>query len=118
MFPDAIVLVPFRDPWTTWVRCCTQHRNFTAIHQQDPFRAPLHAHNRALRFRRDLRPCDFDGWLGTPGGAGSMTGDFWLRYWCATFQYLLANRVGQLRFLSYERLLRDNRRRRSRRSPT
>jgi hypothetical protein len=56
-----------------------------------------------VRFGANLKPIDFDGWLGTAGPLDPIAGDFWMRYWCATFECLLANRPVNLQFLSYER---------------
>jgi hypothetical protein len=103
MFPDAIVLVPFRDPVDHVGSLLHQHRNFTAIHQQDPFARDYMRDIGHFDFGANLRPIDFDGWLGAAAVPDPMTGDFWLRYWCATFRYLLANQPTAVRFLSYER---------------
>jgi hypothetical protein len=103
MFPDAIVLVPFRDPVDHVGSLLHQHRNFSAIHRQDAFARQYMRDIGHFDFGANLKPIDFDGWLGTAGPLDPMTGDYWLRYWCATFRYLLANRPANLQFLSYER---------------
>jgi hypothetical protein len=103
MFPDAIVLVPFREPVDHVGSLLHQHRNFSAIHRQDSFARDYMRDIGHFDFGANLKPIDFDGWLGTAGPLDPMTGDFWLRYWCATFEYLLANRPANLQLLSYER---------------
>ncbi len=90
LFPDATVLIPFRNPVDHAASMLRQHRNFTALHTRDAF---------ARRYMRDLghfdfganfTPIAFDGWLDAPGIGPPEEANPWLRYWNAAFARLLA----------------------------
>lgn len=90
LFPDATVLIPFREPVAHAASMLRQHRNFAALHARDTF---------ARRYMRDLghfdfganfAPIDFDGWLDAPGIEPPEEANLWLRYWNAAFAHLLA----------------------------
>jgi hypothetical protein len=103
MFPDGIILVPFRDPVDHVGSLLHQHRNFTAIHRREPFAREYMRDIGHFDFGANLKPVNFDGWLDASGPVDPDRGDFWLRYWCATFEYLLHHRTANMSFLSYER---------------
>ena len=107
-FSDAQVLVPFRSPIDQAVSMWRQHRNFMQIHADEPFTQRYMADLGHFDFGSNLRPIDFEGWLdddsvGTPEGV-----EFWLQYWCATFESLLnAELPSQVAFVNYNRLCVD-----------
>lgn len=89
-FPAAPVIVPFRAPLEHAWSMLRQHRNFAALHARDRF---------ALRYMADLghyefgvlhRPIRFAGLDDLVRGLGSDSLDYWLAYWIAAFEHVLA----------------------------
>ena len=105
MFPDTRVLVPFRNPVDHAVSMWRQHRNFLQIHTEEPFARRYMADLGHFDFGANLKPIDFEGWLEDEGVATPDGVEFWLQYWCATFESLLsAKQSSQVAFVDYDRL--------------
>jgi len=101
-FPDATIIVPFREPLHHTASLLKQHQNFSAMHQEDPFAADYMRALGHFDFGSNLRPIDFDGWL-AENHLDANTLSFWLVYWTATYRHLLATDCNAV-FLSYDRL--------------
>lgn len=102
LFPDALVLVMFRTPIAQAASLLRTHLAFEAIHARERFSRRYMADIGHFDFGANLRPVDFGGWLGgeTPSAARSV--DFWLRYWCAAFEHVLASAGPHVALASYE----------------
>jgi hypothetical protein len=98
--PDAVVIVPFRDPVQQARSLLSQHLRFLEVHAQDPFARRYMSGIGHYDFGSDLRPIDFGGWLASnaldPGGL-----DFWLAYWTQAYGAVL-DQDTTLDVLSYE----------------
>jgi hypothetical protein len=108
-FPDALFVIPFRDPLQQCASLRHQHLNFLAIHRRDPFAKRYMKEIGHFEFGDNLRPVDFDDWLDRakhrdPRGMG-----FWLEYWCAAYRSLPAEATERLRFVNYDALCADPR---------
>lgn len=108
MFPDASVVVPFRRPVEHAVSLLRQHRNFAELHGKSPF---------ALRYMADIghyefgdlhRPVAFPEAGALTANRDPMTVDYWLGYWIAAFEHVLAHRE-RVFLVSYESACRDSR---------
>lgn len=102
MFPDSVIIIPFREPLGHASSLVEQHRNFLGIHRQDPFAAAYMLGIGHFDFGRNLRPVDFHGWLDQRTGKDALQLDFWLEYWIAGYEYLLAARESTVHFFNYE----------------
>ena len=102
-FPDALILIPYRDPWTHVDSLIRQHQNFLKIHTQDAFALHYMETTGHLEFGMALRPINFDGWLDTDNLDPS-TPDFWAEYWLAAFSTVLRMAGRQTVIFSYDRL--------------
>lgn len=107
--PDAVVVVPFREPRRQAVSLLRQHRRFLEIHATDAFARRYMADVGHFEFGANLRPIDFGGWLAAVDApaAAAQTLDFWLRYWCAAYGHALAvagesDAGGNVVFVSYD----------------
>ena len=100
-FPNAVLLVPFRDPLQHAASLLRQHRRFLAIHEQDEFAAQYMRAIGHFDFGANLRPIDFDGWLDTATCSDRTKLGFWLEYWIAAYSHLAALDCG-LSFFAYE----------------
>jgi hypothetical protein len=104
LFPDSVIVVPFREPLQHAASLLKQHRNFLRIHKEDRFAS---AYMRAIGhydFGENLRPVDFDGWLDRRESKDTETLAFWLEYWTVGYRHLLAKNVDYLHFLNYDAL--------------
>lgn len=104
IFPDSIIIVPFREPLQHANSLLKQHQNFLKIHKDDAFASEYMRAIGHYDFGENLRPVDFDGWISrhkTERDPFSLS--FWLEYWVVSYRALLSN-AGSLRFFSYEAL--------------
>ena len=102
LFPDAVILVPFRQPLEQVGSMLRQHRRFERIHAQEAFTRRYMEDIGHFDFGANFRPLDFGGWLDRAGGRAAHSADFWLEYWCAAFEHVLSQPGAQLVFVSYE----------------
>jgi hypothetical protein len=103
IFPDAVIIVPFREPLHHATSLLEQHRNFLRIHEQDPFASAYMLAIGHFDFGRNLRPVDFDNWLDMRTSRDAEKLDFWIEYWIAGYGHLLAANADNVHFLNYER---------------
>lgn len=92
LFPDAEILVPFRDPLDQAGSLLRQHHRFQRMHREDAF---------ARRYMRDIghlefgalhRPIQFPGMDQVRERHRPETIDYWLAYWIAAFTHVLQHR--------------------------
>ena len=117
LFPDAVILVPFRNPVDHAGSMLRQHRNFLDIHARDAFSRRYMECTGHFDFGANLRPIDFGGWRSDAAAADDTVADdanaaddadapssanFWLRYWCAAFEHILAQGSGNIALLDYD----------------
>lgn len=107
VFPDAIIVVPFRDPFQQATSLLRQHRNFLRIHDEDPFARKYMADTGHFDFGRNLKPIDFDGWLSEGQAFEAETLAFWIQYWTHVYGYLLNYSQDNVRFFSYDVFCQD-----------
>lgn len=109
MFPDARILIPFRDPVGHAASMLRQHVNFCALHESEPFVRRYMSDIGHFEFGELHRP------IGFPGSAPDLTGldigtlDYWVAYWIAAFDYLAGLASNQIRFVGYESLCKNPR---------
>lgn len=101
MFPDAEILVPFRQPIEHAASLLRQHRNFIDMHKHDPFIRRYMADIGHYEFGDLHRPIMFPGLDALISGRDPSTIDYWLGYWIATFEYVLSRR-DEVVLVSYE----------------
>jgi hypothetical protein len=102
--PDAVLLVPFRDPVSQARSLLEQHRRFLAMHTADAFTAHYMAGIGHYDFGVNLKPIDFGGWMGERDASSFRSIDAWLEYWTAAYDYLLARSDLPISFVSYDAL--------------
>jgi len=101
-FPDAVIVVPFREPLQHAASLLRQHLNFLEIHRDDRFARQYMAGIGHYDFGANLRPVNFDGWLDSSQFPDPTTLGFWLEYWLATYQNL--GKCDDVLLLCYEQL--------------
>ncbi|MEM6349370.1 MAG: sulfotransferase [Cyanobacteria bacterium P01_D01_bin.14] len=107
LFPDSIIVVPFRNPLHHAASLLQQHLNFLSIHKTDTFAAEYMKAIGHYDFGQNLCPIDFDNWLDRRMSEDSKSVAFWLEYWVASYKYLLERSSNRLNFLNYDSLCED-----------
>ncbi len=101
--PQATIVVPVRRPLDHAASLLLQHRNFLALHQQDPFSVRYMADIGHLEFGALHRPILFPGFGEARRGLSPDGIDYWVAYWIAAFEYLVSKQ-SCLELVSYEGL--------------
>lgn len=84
-FPNATVLVPFRDPVTQSLSLMGQHNLMLQTNADDPFSARYMAWLAHHEFGKHHRPFVFDGQ--NPSGQPDNL-SYWLELWCNTYAFI------------------------------
>jgi len=100
-FPNAVILVPFRDPATHAASLLAQHRRFTVLHAEDPFTLAYMGWLGHHEFGSDHRP------FAPEAGGDPETLDYWLGQWTAVYGRLAEGLPAQARLVCYEDLCDD-----------
>jgi len=108
LYPDAVILVPFRNPVDHAASMQRQHENFLSRHADDPFSRKYMEDIGHFEFGQLHRPIRFEtGGRSRRAAAGSPdTLDYWLAYWIDAFEHIAAHRE-QVLLLSFERACGD-----------
>lgn len=101
-FPDALIIVPFRDPLQQAFSLLNQHKKFLKKHSEDPFAKKYMTWLAHHEFGADHRPFLFDGINENEENTQNLS--YWLMIWINTYSYLMKNLPAQAVFLSYESL--------------
>lgn len=107
--PDALFLIPFRDPLQHCASLLRQHLNFLEMHRRDRFAKRYMQGIGHFDFGDTLRPIDFDGWLDGATYRNPRELGFWLEYWCAAYRSLRAAVSERVRLVNYDALCADPR---------
>ena len=101
-FPNALIIVPFRDPLQQAFSLLNQHKKFLKTHSEDPFAKKYMTWLAHHEFGADHRPFMFDGTNEDEKNTQHLS--YWLMIWIKTYSYLINNLPPQAVFLSYETL--------------
>ena len=106
VFPNATIIIPFREPAAQAGSLMHQHRHFLSRHAQDGFARDYMTWLVHHEFGADHRPFVFEeGQLAALGGYDSVQDPgYWLRLWTNAYRHTLASAPTGSVFLSYERL--------------
>jgi Sulfotransferase family len=92
IFPEAQILLILRDPLEHAASLHRQHRNFGALHREDPFVQRYMADIGHFEFGELHRPFAFPRLETLIAGQTSEEPDYWLAYWIAAFDHVRARR--------------------------
>lgn len=104
IFPDCRILVPLRNPRDHVGSLLRQHARFTEIHAADPFARRYMEWLGHFEFGAALRPIDFAGWRQRARGLDPAGAAFWLSYWIAAYEAVLAGAGANVRLIDYDGL--------------
>jgi hypothetical protein len=106
LFPDAVIVVPFRQPLAHAGSLMNQHERFLREHSADRFAERYMKWLGHYEFGNNFKPINFDNWLGGRDTPYRVDADFWLAYWIKAYEYVLANKTGNLVLLDFDDLVR------------
>jgi hypothetical protein len=92
MFPDASIVVPFRNPMEHAISLLRQHENFLELHRRHPFTREYMADLGHFEFGMLHKPIEFPRAEELTAGHDPTSLGYWLGYWIAAFEYVLARR--------------------------
>lgn len=104
-FPNAVILIPFREPVQQAYSLMKQHQRFLRLHTTDPFSKKYMAWLAHHEFGSDHRPFLFHGKPNGREDAGNLS--YWVKLWINTYLYIIENRPTQAILLNYENLCDD-----------
>ena len=107
LFPDSVIIIPFRHPLQHASSLLQQHLNFLHLHEADSFACEYMKAIGHYDFGQNLCPIDFGGWFDKRQSRDTKSLAFWLEYWIASYQYLLTENANFLNFFDYEALCED-----------
>ena len=105
-FPDAIILIPFRDPLQQAYSLLRQHRHFGEVHMTDPFVKKYMTWLAHHEFGADHRPFQFDDEVALSGNPSDL--EYWLRVWVGVYGYIINHLPAQALLVCYETLCTEN----------
>ena len=103
-FPDAVILVPFRDPESFVRSVLDQHARFMAIHREDRFARRYMGWLGHFEFGADFRPLGLEKVPPFDGPPEALGRDYLFAYWCAVHRWLLAARPADCLLFDYRGL--------------
>ena len=108
--PTAAVIIAFRSPLFHCTSLLSQHRNFLNLQRDDPFVLEYMTGIGHFDFGRNLKPINFDDWIGNQRYDDPTTLNFWLEYWVATYKSLMRISQSRVYWLGFESLCAEPRR--------
>jgi hypothetical protein len=103
-FPDAVIIVPFRDPVQQSISLMNQHRRFCQLHKKDPFSLKYMDWLAHHEFGLGHKPFVFDDASEDPRTYHPGEANYWLSIWNSSYQHVLKTADMDSYFLCFERL--------------
>jgi Sulfotransferase family len=101
-FPNALLLIPFRDPLQHAHSLLRQHLRFSELQAKDEFVLSYMTWLGHHEFGLDHRPFRFEGAVPAPYPPDTL--DYWLHLWCETYSWLERSKPKPAVFVCYEDL--------------
>jgi len=108
-FPNAFVIIPFREPLQQAASLLNQHMNFLGLHQQEPFIKQYMDWLGHCEFGPGHKP--FRLTEEPPKCTDALSIEYWLEQWFRTYQFLLCRYTefpDRIILVCYEKLCNDS----------
>ncbi|WP_076411297.1 sulfotransferase [Shewanella sp. UCD-KL12] len=102
LYPDSIILVPFRDPFEQAISLLRQHNHFSTLHRDSHFSKIYMKSIGHYEFGALHKPIAFPKLKRFIGGHQFSELNYWLAYWLAAFTHL--SRLPNIKLIGYESL--------------
>lgn len=103
-FPDATILVPFREPAAHIASLFAQHQRFMKIHETDRFALHYMKSIGHMEFGKAFRPINFNNWINNNHDLDPLNLNYWAEYWIVSYEQILATAGTGTKIISYDRL--------------
>ena len=103
-FPNAAIVVPFRQPVQHASSLLKQHLRFTERQAGDRFSLQYMNWLGHFEFGRGHRPFDVGGFVGASEGTDATSLEYWIRYWTCVHGHILSEAPADAVFVRYEEL--------------
>jgi hypothetical protein len=112
MFPEAVCIVPFREPTQHAAASLRQHQRFRRMQSAERFIKEYMAGIGHFDFGENLKPINLHGWLDQPGVPDPSRLSFWLTYWLQVYSFVadrleLGDESERICLVSYEALCQE-----------
>ena len=105
VFPQSIILVPFRDPVQQAISLYNQHQKFSILHSQDPFALAYFNWLGHFEFGAGHLPFLFTQTIDlNNNGLQPEDINYWLACWINAYTYISENTVDNCLFICFESL--------------
>lgn len=101
-FPNALILIPFRDPLQHAYSLFRQHEHFSALQKDSPFTLAYMTWLSHHEFGLDHRPFLFDNQKTSTYTLDNL--NYWLQQWCQVYEWLQRTKPESALFVCYEDL--------------
>lgn len=105
IFPDSLVIIPFREPMQHAMSLHQQHLRFLEMHKLDRFSVHYMKGIGHFDFGENLLPINFDNWLNKDRRNDATNLQFWVEYWIAAYSHILNQTSETMHLLSYSSLV-------------
>jgi sulfotransferase family protein len=106
LFPQATILIPFREPLAHIGSLMKQHQLFSEMHKDDKFARHYMKWLGHYDFGDNFKPIDFDNWLDNLKERPDYSSEnFWLQYWIAGYKNLAEQKSDNTHLIDYNKLL-------------
>ena len=107
VFPDAIILIPFRNPLTHVKSLMNQHQRFLTEHSIDDFSQRYMEWIGHYEFGANIRPINFGDQFTLTSQFDFSDKNFWVNYWSKAYQQCLTEKSGNIFFVDFDLLLQE-----------
>jgi hypothetical protein len=106
-FPEATILVPFREPAGQVASLMRQHQLFLDLQRRDSFARDYMAYVGHREFGALFAPVNFPTLALTRFDPERLGAEFWCDYWTAAFEYTLSQLTPNVHLIDYDELCRS-----------
>jgi len=101
-FPEAVILVPFRNPLDHAKSLMAQHQRFVKTHQDDPFSLKYMNWLGHHEFGANLKPFRVGNDALPPCPEELADFSYWVRYWSCVYDYVLNQHTAEIVLFDYD----------------
>jgi len=105
IFPDCIIIIPFREPLQHAASLLKQHIRFLDMHKKDKFSQKYMKAIGHYDFGENHRPINFDNWLSGNNESDPLMLSYWIKYWIACYRHIISMRANHIHMISYSNLI-------------
>ncbi|MGI9286054.1 MAG: sulfotransferase family protein [Pseudomonadales bacterium] len=106
-FPDARIVVPFRNPYDHAKSLLAQHARFSEQHARDSFSLEYMNWLGHFEFGSNHKPFGFDAASGGDQNVPLDTIDYWLDYWARIYAHVASKYAERVFFFDYDSFCQD-----------